>query len=209
MARKTKEDSEKTLQALLDSAAELFRKQGVANTTLNDIARSAGLSRGAVYWRFENKDQLIKALWERSAGAASKKYLDALNSLPEQHAYEHTLTHIQGFICEALTDPKLNQYLHIISSSMEFTLEQTELQLYLQAQRQLFYDTIRAAISKLQDLGELSKQETDEFITNGLWVVLTGIVRTSVEMEALEIHRYTSKFIETWLNNFRADNLST
>lgn len=60
--RRTKEDSEKTRQTILDSAEQLFLTKGVSNTSLEEIARSAGVTRGAVYWHFQNKAHLFNDL---------------------------------------------------------------------------------------------------------------------------------------------------
>lgn len=60
--RRTKEDAERTRKQIMTAALKLFSRQGYTNTTLEDIARSAGVTRGAVYWHFENKAALYKAL---------------------------------------------------------------------------------------------------------------------------------------------------
>lgn len=57
--RRTKEDAEKTRIALLGSAERLFLERGVAHTSLDQIARDAGVTRGAVYWHFQNKAHLF------------------------------------------------------------------------------------------------------------------------------------------------------
>ncbi|WP_249976026.1 TetR family transcriptional regulator [Vreelandella olivaria] len=65
MARKTKAEAAATREALLDAAEEVFFSKGVARTSLEQIARHAGLTRGAVYWHFKNKGDLFMALIER------------------------------------------------------------------------------------------------------------------------------------------------
>lgn len=57
--RRTKEDAEKTRLTLLESAEKLFLEKGVAHTSLDQIARDAGVTRGAVYWHFQNKAHLF------------------------------------------------------------------------------------------------------------------------------------------------------
>lgn len=57
--RRTKEDSEKTRTAILLAAEELFLEKGVSHTSLEQIARAAGVTRGAVYWHFQNKAHLF------------------------------------------------------------------------------------------------------------------------------------------------------
>ena len=65
MARKTKAEAAATREALLDAAEEVFFAKGVARTSLEQIARHAGLTRGAVYWHFKNKGDLFMALVQR------------------------------------------------------------------------------------------------------------------------------------------------
>ncbi len=60
--RRTKEDAEKTRQAILEAAELLFLEKGVAHTSLEHIARQAGVTRGAVYWHFRNKADLFHAM---------------------------------------------------------------------------------------------------------------------------------------------------
>lgn len=64
MARKTKEEAEKTRQALLASAFKVFSEKGYAKTTLQDIAEDSGVTRGAVYWHFKNKTDLFEKLFD-------------------------------------------------------------------------------------------------------------------------------------------------
>ena len=65
MVRKTKEDALVTRNHILDTAVEVFGHKGVAQTSLNDIAREAGVTRGAIYWHFSDKVHLFDAMIER------------------------------------------------------------------------------------------------------------------------------------------------
>lgn len=65
MARRTKEEALATRHKLLDAAEHLFQAQGVSRTSLQDIARRAGATRGAVYWHFKDKADLFNAMIDR------------------------------------------------------------------------------------------------------------------------------------------------
>lgn len=65
MARKTKEDSDKTRESLLNAAEVVFLRRGVSRSTLEDIAKEAGVTRGAIYWHFDNKIDLLRAVHDR------------------------------------------------------------------------------------------------------------------------------------------------
>lgn len=60
--RKTKEEAKKTRIKILTAAEALFYKQGVALSTLEQIAAKADLTRGAVYWHFKSKKEVCDAL---------------------------------------------------------------------------------------------------------------------------------------------------
>ena len=90
--RRTKEDAEKTRAALLASAERLFLANGVTQTSLSQIACDAGVTRGAIYWHFENKADLLnqlldkvrlqpEKLTQRSGGYGSKHPLRSLRDL--------------------------------------------------------------------------------------------------------------------------------
>ena len=64
--RRSKEDAEQTRQAILDAAEEMFCNLGVAASTLAKISSRAGVTRGAFYWHFKDKADLLQALHERS-----------------------------------------------------------------------------------------------------------------------------------------------
>ncbi len=65
MSRRTKEESQHTREMLLDAAESLFFAKGVTCTTLEEIAREAGVTRGAFYWHFKNKCELFNAIHDR------------------------------------------------------------------------------------------------------------------------------------------------
>lgn len=64
--RRSKQDAEQTRTAILDAAEQMFCEQGVSAATLEKISRRAGVTRGALYWHFKDKIDLLRALHKRS-----------------------------------------------------------------------------------------------------------------------------------------------
>lgn len=64
MVRKTKEEAEKTRKQIIDAARAVFHQHGVGRSTLEKIAKAAGVTRGAVYWHFKDKSELFFAMRE-------------------------------------------------------------------------------------------------------------------------------------------------
>ncbi|MEV6323457.1 TetR/AcrR family transcriptional regulator [Nocardia sp. NPDC051787] len=67
-------------ERLAAAAARVFHEQGVEKTTIADIARSAEVPVGNVYYYFKTKDQLVEA-----AITAQKRALRKLITVLEQH----------------------------------------------------------------------------------------------------------------------------
>ncbi len=63
--RRTKEESERTRLQILAAARRVFARQGVTRTSLEQIARAAGVTRGAIYWHFADKTELFYAMREQ------------------------------------------------------------------------------------------------------------------------------------------------
>lgn len=81
MARRTKADALVTRHQILDAAEAEFLARGVAHTRLQDVAGAAGVTRGAIYWHFQDKAELFNAMMERALlpceGAAERAQLVA------------------------------------------------------------------------------------------------------------------------------------
>ena len=87
---------------VLHTALNLFSERGYFNTSIHDIRRAAGVSTGAIYHHFQNKEALAKAL------------------------YENLLHQVNGVIDEACSGETgcLNQCRAIIEKLFQLTLEQ-------------------------------------------------------------------------------------
>ena len=78
-----KSDNEEREQRILDAAAELFVHYGYDKTTVSDIAREAGVSKGAIYLHFESKDDLFEGLLRREMTTYADKWLELIEADPK------------------------------------------------------------------------------------------------------------------------------
>jgi TetR/AcrR family transcriptional regulator, acrAB operon repressor len=103
MVRKTKENAELTRQCLIQAARQVFLTRGVSRTTMEHIAKEAGVTRGAVYWHFNNKIDLLQAMREQV-------FLPLIDRMDDTLLIEGSgdpLTCIENFLCgtiQVLTD---------------------------------------------------------------------------------------------------------
>jgi AcrR family transcriptional regulator len=88
MVRRSKEEAERTRELLLDAAELVFVDKGVAATSLNTIAIAAGVTRGAVYWHFKNKDDLFNAMHARVKLPMDEMFQQLLGDVPPLDAIQ-------------------------------------------------------------------------------------------------------------------------
>jgi AcrR family transcriptional regulator len=72
--------SEETRRRILDTALALFRERGFEETTIRDIAGSAGLSLGAAYYYFKSKEAIVGAYYD---------YVQEEHLLRSREAFSH------------------------------------------------------------------------------------------------------------------------
>ncbi len=125
--RRTKADAEKTRENILATAEQLFLRNGVAHTSLEQVARASGVTRGAVYWHFQNKSHLLNEI------------LDQIRPRPEQIAERlnaptetYPLQNLRDLLVEILADLAVNEQerniLTILLMRCEFTDELSDAQ---------------------------------------------------------------------------------
>ena len=89
--------SEQTRQQIIDAATLLFVRKGFYGTSIADLAKATGLTKGALYHHFENKDALffaviksVRDVWNKKVVRdvlSSKDALDRLIMLIENHTH--------------------------------------------------------------------------------------------------------------------------
>ncbi len=90
------ERSARTRGALLEAAAKGLSRYGYGNLVLEEVAREAGYTRGALYHQFKDKEDLALAVvdwvdrtWRHEVGELAERHLDpvaALIALARGHA---------------------------------------------------------------------------------------------------------------------------
>ncbi len=95
------EYSEATRRGLLDSAAEAFARKGYADASLDEIARAARLTKGAVYHHFGGKRNLFLAVYDEVHGEFTTGMQRAAEQVTDP--WESFLAGIRVFLDACLT----------------------------------------------------------------------------------------------------------
>ena len=73
-------DKERRRAEILAAAKKVFARKGFHGTTIAEIAQTAELSYGSIYWHFDSKDALFHELMETEGQALRRHVTEALDS---------------------------------------------------------------------------------------------------------------------------------
>jgi AcrR family transcriptional regulator len=71
-------------EELLDAALQVFARRGYREAGVDEIAAEAGYSKGALYWHFSGKQDLLRALLEERVDAPTRERFGLLASAPPE-----------------------------------------------------------------------------------------------------------------------------
>jgi TetR/AcrR family transcriptional repressor of nem operon len=87
--------SEATRRQIVESTAELFNKKGVSGTSVSDLEKAAGMTRGSIYGNFENKDAVALAVFDYNWDLKRRMLSDGVSrcALYKDKLLAHVLLH--------------------------------------------------------------------------------------------------------------------
>ncbi|MEJ5990949.1 TetR family transcriptional regulator [Ramlibacter sp. PS3R-8] len=119
MVRRSKEDALATRQQLLDAAEHVFLAQGVAGTSLNDIAVAAGTTRGAIYWHFKDKADLFNAMMDRVA-LPLQQALALVEGAHDEDPLPGLKKALRSALRQTVTDPQTRRVFEVATHMVEY-----------------------------------------------------------------------------------------
>ena len=175
MARRTKKEAAETRELILDTALDVFSRKGYSHTTFVDIAKQIGLTKGAVYWHFKTKPDLLVALIEASL---SRKCL-RINSPDNQ---TDSIESLRSCYVESarvvLADPDLRKFEFFINFQIEWSEELiAEVRAHLAEMGEDPFRKYTIAILQLQESGVIDRTLDAEKLGSLLIATWTGMLR--------------------------------
>ena len=209
LMKRTKEEAKKTRDDLLRSAVRIFSEKGVSRTTLNDIAKGANVTRGAVYWHFENKVEIFDALHERMY----QPFLDSvLEGLKEEHSnpVEQLRELWIKLLLDLEKDEPRRQALTLFLRKCSYS---GELAPYKEQHRKKQEEGVRAFeayFKKYKDTGRFLKDIDPQTMTEGMFCYMKGILYQYLdEPDTYAIQTKAPELVGLFFNCILKDSISS
>lgn len=154
MVRRTKEEALETRKQIVEAAEHAFYERGVAHTTLADIANRAGVTRGAIYWHFSNKADVLQAMLD-----SLSEPLEDLARASESEDEPDPLGCMEALLIKMFQgvslDPKTRRINEILFHKCEFTNEMCDLRQQRQAVTSECNERIECTLRNAVNRGQL------------------------------------------------------
>ena len=176
MARRTKEEAAATRDSILDAAEKLFVEQGVSRTTLQHIASAAGVTRGAIYWHFDDKGALFNAMMERAILP-----LEAEMQVLDQAESDDPLVDLRNYMLAVLRrtveDPGARRVFEIATLKVEFVGEMDAVRQRRQQNMAGWMSRAEGRIRAAAEKGLIGGDVEPDRVALALWIMIDGLIR--------------------------------
>ncbi len=199
MARRTKEEAQATRHKLLDAAEHLFQAQGVSRTSLQDIARRAGATRGAVYWHFKDKADLFNAMMDRVTLPLEQSFQDL-----GQEGQTDPLARIRHVVCEALVriagDPQTRRVFEVATHKVEYVDELQAVRLRHLTARAAFLAQVQRGLHAAARQQAITLAVPVSTAAHGLHAIIDGLIQNwLLERAAFDLVSVGEQVMEVYL----------
>jgi TetR/AcrR family acrAB operon transcriptional repressor len=202
--RKIKEDAWITRNRILDAAVACFSEQGVSRTSLDAIARKAGVTRGAIYWHFKNKVALLRAMFERLP-CSLRQQAETERLREDPLGFLRAMT--REFFDRVSHDPNFWQVIEIFWHKCEYVGDMAALRHKHLDEGESHIDIILRAITLAQEKGQIGTALTPHQATIGLVGLLDGLIFNWTKNRRLfSLEAYGEPILESFLRGLGAED---
>lgn len=188
MARKTKEEALATRTQIIDAARRVFHAEGVNRSTLDKVAKAAGVTRGAVYWHFANKAELFLAV-KKTYTSDFDQLQTLLSPTTSQSPLSSLSQYLHALFSALLSDAAARETFEIIMLRCEYVEEFHEvLQIITEPCTDILASFIRL-YGEAETLSELKAGLDPELMALDTLAFARGTLRAILSGQQHELYR--------------------
>ena len=178
--RKTKTEAQKTHQHLLDAALEVFWRDGVTRASLQAIAQEAGVTRGALYWHFKNKEDLFETLFEQQYADFFAAFNDQ-TLRDNQDVWTHLQHNLTAMFETLATRESKHKFCNVMFSKCEQTAGNETITELACRYHRLFQKQIAYALQLSREQGRLPENTDIELAAIYLESSSVGLIKIWID----------------------------
>ena len=182
MPRNTKDEAEKTKQSIIRAAEDVFYTHGVVRTSLQQIAEAAGVTRGAVYWHFKDKVDLLWTIAD-DVFLPHEDLLDRLAARVDEDLLDLLYAQSMASLDAMFNNAHQRRVFTILTQRCEYVEEMAPLMKRNNACRDRLLLRLEAIFQTVRDKGQLSSLWQPKVAALALHSLFYGVTHVEVEWE--------------------------
>jgi AcrR family transcriptional regulator len=147
------ERSTATRRRILDAARELFADRGWAATSVDEVVRSAGVTKGALYHHFRDKTDLLRAVYEEQEQASIERLVGLVDVTADP--LDQLRTGCRAFLTACL-DPTFRR-IALVEAPAGLGWEE-----WREIDARYGFGLLRAGVEAAMDAGRLRRMAVDQ-----------------------------------------------
>lgn len=192
---------EETKKLIIDKALPIFNTKGYNAASLSDITSATGITKGAIYGNFKNKDEVATAAFERGVeivtGEISKR-------VRQEKTAPDKLMSIVKFYEEYINKPPIPGGCPILNSSVEADDSLPFLRARVIRSITLLKDSISKMINRGIVEGQIKKDTDVEEFTNFFYSIMEGAISLSRIEGDGRSYKFIKQFVERQIKEITA-----
>lgn len=184
-----------TRERILSAAMTVFAQKGWQKTSLDEVAAAAGMTKGAIYWHFRNKNDLFFALLDARLQRDTSPVQAEIQAAIAQGQRGEPMQAVAQLFAQAwarsATDHQWTRlYLEVMSQAQEPEIAQRLESLYSHIWH------LSGEFVAVMQAGGLTRSDIPQQDLAMLWCVMfDGVTATAIANPQLDVQQLAQKFI--------------
>lgn len=186
-------DSESTRQLIIDKALPIFNTKGYNAASISDITSATGITKGAIYGNFKNKDEVATAAFEKGVQIVTEKMASRIKT--EKTAPKKLLS-IITYYEDYILHPPIAGGCPVLNSSIEADDSLPFLRSRVIRSIDLMKNSVAKIVNRGIFEGQIKKEVDAEEFANFFFAILEGGISLSRVEGDLRSFSFIKKFVE-------------
>ena len=177
----------------------MFEQHGVSGTSLGEIAKVAGLTRGAIYWHFTDKADLFNAMMERVT-LPLEETEEACGFKGDDITLSQMRSGFVDMLRKVMTEPQLRRVFDIATHKVEYVGEMNAVRERHLAMRNGCLTDMERALKRAVRSGEMPKGISARSGAIGMVALFDGLLQNwMLDRNGFDLMRVGGQVFDAYL----------
>ncbi|HZY78990.1 MAG TPA: TetR/AcrR family transcriptional regulator [Cyclobacteriaceae bacterium] len=186
--------SERTRRHIIEKTAPLFNMNGFDGTSLSDLCRVTGLTKGALYGNFESKEELAVEGFKYAIG---KMRAHGSRSMLSQVSYKMKLYSLLDFFLKAVLNPPVRGGCPLLNTAVEADDRRTSMKKTVVIEMMKSINSLAKLLERGKEAGEFRKNFDSKEMATVFFCSIEGAIMLSRVSGSNEAMKSVTKSIRS------------